>query len=90
VHGRNTTLRKRTILHGFEREGAYCWRLWWARYSQGHGPVLGLSAGLDDSVGCNMLAYLAADDRFLGLNKGDWAVLFGALSLIVAATFLLT
>jgi len=37
-----------------------------------------------------MLAYLAADDRFLGLNRGDWGLLFGASSLIVAATFLFT
>jgi hypothetical protein len=37
-----------------------------------------------------MLAYLAADDRFLGLNRGDWGFLFGASTLIVAATFLLT
>ncbi len=37
-----------------------------------------------------MLAYLTADDRFLGLNRGDWAFLFGASTLIVAATFLFT
>jgi hypothetical protein len=37
-----------------------------------------------------MLAYLAADDRFLGLTGGDWAILFGAFSLIVGATFLFT
>ena len=37
-----------------------------------------------------MIAYIAADDRFLGLSRGDWAFLFGASTLIVAATFLLT
>lgn len=37
-----------------------------------------------------MLAYLTADDRFLGLTKGDWGLLFGASTLIVAATFLFT
>ena len=35
-----------------------------------------------------MLAYLAADDRFLGLNRGDWAVLFGASAAIVMAILL--
>jgi hypothetical protein len=39
--------------------------------------------------GDDMLAYLAADDRCLGLNRGDWGFLFGASALIVAATFLL-
>jgi hypothetical protein len=34
-----------------------------------------------------MLAYIAADDRFFGLTRGDWAVLFGASTLILAATF---
>ncbi len=37
-----------------------------------------------------MLAYLAADDRFLGLNRGDWGLLFGASTLVVAAAFLFT
>jgi hypothetical protein len=37
-----------------------------------------------------MLAYLAADDRFLGLNRGDWGFLFGASALVVAVTFWLT
>jgi hypothetical protein len=34
-----------------------------------------------------MLAYIAADDRFLGLTRGDWAFLFGASALILTATF---
>jgi hypothetical protein len=37
-----------------------------------------------------MLAYLAANDRFLGLNRGDWGLLFGASTLIVVATFFFT
>jgi hypothetical protein len=37
-----------------------------------------------------MLAFLAADERFLGLNRGDWGFLFGASALIVAATVLFT
>jgi len=36
-----------------------------------------------------MLAYLATDDRFLGLTRGDWGFMFGASALIVAATYLL-
>ena len=44
----------------------------------------------DHGVRDKMLAYIAADDRFLGLNRGDWAVLFAASTLIVAATFLFT
>ncbi len=37
-----------------------------------------------------MLAYLAAEHRFLGFNKGDWAMLLGALPLVVLAAYLLT
>ena len=36
-----------------------------------------------------MLAYLAADDRFLSLTRNDWSFMFGASALIVAATYLL-
>jgi len=76
-------------LYEFGRQGADWAPLWWARYSH-FAPVLVVSRSGDHRVGDSMLAYLAADDRFLGLNRGDWGFLFGASAMIVAATFLLT
>ena len=62
----------------------------WARYSHFAQALVGSRPVNDHGVRDNMLAYLADDDRFLGLNRGDWGFLFGASTLIVAATFLLT
>jgi hypothetical protein len=38
----------------------------------------------------DMLAYLAADGRFLGFDRGDWALLLGALAAVVLLTTLST
>jgi hypothetical protein len=37
-----------------------------------------------------MLAYLTAEDRFLGFDWGDWALLIGALAAIVLVTMVST
>ena len=35
-----------------------------------------------------MFAYLTAEGRFLGFDRGDWALLVGALTLIALMTSL--
>jgi hypothetical protein len=37
-----------------------------------------------------MLGYLAAGGRFLGFDRGDWALLLGAFPLIALVTLLST
>jgi len=38
----------------------------------------------------DMLAYLTAEGRFLGFDRGDWALLIGALAAVVLLTTLST
>ncbi len=35
-----------------------------------------------------MLGYLTAEGRFLACDRGDWALLLGAVALVVVTTFL--
>jgi hypothetical protein len=37
-----------------------------------------------------MLAYLTAEGRFLGFDRGDWALLMGALAAVVLVTMVST
>ena len=37
-----------------------------------------------------MLAYLTAEGRFLGFDRGDWTLLIGALAVVVLLTTLST
>jgi hypothetical protein len=38
----------------------------------------------------DMLAYLTAEGRFLGFDRGDWMLLIGALAAVVLLTTLST
>jgi len=37
-----------------------------------------------------MFAYLTAEGRFLGFDRGDWALLLGAFTLVALVTVLST
>jgi hypothetical protein len=41
-------------------------------------------------LGDDMLAYLTADGRFLGFDRGDWALLIAASAAVVLITTLST
>jgi hypothetical protein len=46
--------------------------------------------GDESRLGDDMLAYLTAEGRFLGFDRGDWMLLIGALAAVVLLTTLST
>jgi hypothetical protein len=47
-------------------------------------------AGTNRGFGDDMLACLTDDGRFLGFDRGDWALLIGAFAAVVLLTTLST
>ena len=49
-----------------------------------------VSAGDESRLGDDMLACLTDKGRFLGFDRGDWALLIGAFAVVVLLTTLST
>ena len=65
-------------------------RLWRPRYSHGRDAVVGTRRGNESRLEDDMLAYLTAEGRFLGFDRGDWALLIGAFAAVALLTTLST
>jgi hypothetical protein len=65
--------------------------LWWPRYSRGADAMIKTCLrGNESRLEEDMLAYLTAEGRFLGFDRGDWALLIAALAAVVLLTTLST